>query len=737
MLANCNNLDDYFGQYGALLGSRATQSLDPLHVPSRDPVHPAIPTLLRPPLPAQAHVITAIAGGWDRQKSLIFAGQMGVGKTLCAAGAAHLHAAGRPYRALVMCPDHLIDKWSEEILMTLPGVNVHHFAGWRDVLEITTANRRPEVPDWYLIGRDQSKYDPTWRQAPEVRQELILEPKEVRRIRRHRPLADFVGRVARCPRCGSIVADKDGNPIPLAKVMESKKRRACEGFIVRWRRVGDEVKELVTPCGEPLWQFTRKPWRWASYRIIHRSRWRPDYLVLDEAHELDGGDDVAQANSAGTLIACAKRVLALTGTLIGGYAESLFPLLLRLDARTLRASGYEWNGYAAFNAKYGKIETTVYTKRTPAEDGPSNRHSKGSTRTTRTSRPRPGIMPQIYGDHLADKTIFLTLDQVADDLPGLTEEIVPVRPDPDQADAYRDAQAWFRDVIKRMLVRGDKRLLGRMLQTLLCYPDYPFGWSAIAGPDGDEFSPRNLDETIIRPKEEALIDVVRRERALGRQCWIYTVMTQIRDCGARLGRLLEEAGFKAVVMKSSVDRRKRAAWIAAHGDADCVISHPKLVETGMDFFARDRSYNFPSLVFYQTGYQLSTMRQAAARSYRIGQWLPCRTTYLYYQGTIQERALALMGRKLVAAEAIEGKFSSDGLVALAEEDDATMALARALVERVDDPAERAWAKSLGFGQAGKPQSQAPPPPSAATTTHRVTLMTHEEMELFRKLQARA
>jgi hypothetical protein len=42
-----------------------------------------------------------------------------------------------------------------------------------------------------------------------------------------------------------------------------------------------------------------------------------------------------------------------------------------------------------------------------------------------------------------------------------------------------------------------------------------------------------------------------------------------------------------------------------------VLSHPKLVETGLDLFDKGGSYNFPTVIFHQTGYNLFTMQQAS------------------------------------------------------------------------------------------------------------------------------
>ena len=112
---------------------------------------------------------------------------------------------------------------------------------------------------------------------------------------------------------------------------------------------------------------------------------------------------------------------------------------------------------------------------------------------------------------------------------------------------------------------------------------------------------------------------------------------------------------------------------------------------------RRGSFNFCTIIFYETGYDLNLFRQAAARHWRIGQKKDCRTYYLYYEGTMQERAMALMGKKLAAAQALEGKFSTEGLIAMAGEENGAMALAATLSSKVEN-AERQWAR---IGEASK------------------------------------
>jgi hypothetical protein len=87
------------------------------------------------------------------------------------------------------------------------------------------------------------------------------------------------------------------------------------------------------------------------------------------------------------------------------------------------------------------------------------------------------------------------------------------------------------------------------------------------------------------------------------------------------------------------------------------------------------------------------MRQASRRSWRIGQNKPVNVHYLYYRPTMQERAMHLMGSKLEASLAIEGKFSTERLLALTAGEDMTTAFAKALVDGLEtEGVEQVWSK---------------------------------------------
>ena len=68
-----------------------------------------------------------------------------------------------------------------------------------------------------------------------------------------------------------------------------------------------------------------------------------------------------------------------------------------------------------------------------------------------------------------------------------------------------------------------------------------------------------------------------------------------------------------------------ARWTADNAPGvDVIISHPQPVRTGLTLFDAMGSHNFPSLLFYETGFEPFTLRQASRRLWRIGQRHPCR-----------------------------------------------------------------------------------------------------------------
>lgn len=811
-LHEIGSMDAYLQNYGRILGRKAVASLAPLHVPGRDPL-PGFDDLLREPFDCQKHVAAAGVRMLDEVGSGFIVGSMGTGKTLLGMITVYFHARksrkkggqGGKFRCIVLCPDHLIAKWEREIKETIPVASVFRFDDWKGIVSLLGKGQKgrwpkPQGAEFYVIGRNQAKWYPDWLATSDpyrgfggrhvnaalssrtivVDQTVVTDEtgKPVRNNSGRVKTTSVTARVFSCPRCGTVVRDRKG--LPLSGKDISKTKNHCDGKYLQMvaetsantgqgkdrlcpipkeladKDVGHQViqgghRYVVKRCGEPLWWFTSKPYRWAPSRIIQKKLNRYfQYLLIDECHE-QSSDNSAQSMAAGKLIASVKHTIALTGTLIGGYADHLFPLLMRISPQSLREEGFEWGKDLPFSERYGRIDRIITTKEdvAPPVVGKSVRSMRRARSGSSAERKavRPGVMPTLFGRHMIGSSIFLTLDEMADELPTLYEYVggppslmvddpfwidTCCDMEPVQKLEYERIESVLKSECRELLIRGSMKLLGTMLWTTLGWPDFCYAdwgrddeaakslaranansataflesqhtvgyWDKPHSKRSDNWrgvmTPATLDRQVIYPKEDRLLDICLRHKAAGHQVWVYAQMTQQRNVTTRLKELLERSGLRVGLMRSGdVDPKEREDWIAEHArEFDVVICHPKLVSTGLDLFSKaPGGHNFNVLVFYQTGYNLFDMRQASRRAWRIGQPKDCFVYYLYYRNTMQHRAMNLMSKKLAAAQALEGEFSEEGLAAMAGEDNLQMALAKSLAERIDDSdMQRSWVK---------------------------------------------
>lgn len=671
-----SNLDEYFQQYGNDLAEQAARACKPLHVPGRDDAYEL--GLLRKPFEAQGHVITASIKSLRRQPSLYASAECGVGKTLMAQGVCHGHAKG-PYRALVFCPPHMPLKWQREIEETIPNAEVTHLNTYKDVVKLDRRSK-PTGPSYWIVASTKAKLGTDWHPAyTEGRYDFC----KGTRHNHHQLKGTFY-----CPRCGSLVQRWDAAKkeyVAITKEELEKGRRNCQ------------------ECKEPLWQFDRTFDRWPIAKLVHKKlKGFFDYAIIDEAHQTKGATSEI-GDAMGSITAACKHTIMLTGTVLGGYAWHVRSMLFRTSPSSLVSEGMTWGNETKFNETYGRIERHVtMTTDLKKAKGKKDENRKTTSRTQKYVR--PGVMPNLFGRHLISNMVFLSLDEVAEGLPKLDEQIFESRMDDEQAAEYAVIEKKLTEAISKMMRKKNTSLISKMMHTLLGWPDHPHGWGEIGYYDKDEagfpvwthvVTPRNLNADTLRPKEKDILDFCLAERAAGRQTWVYSTMSGDRDCNARLADIFRQHGLRTDVLRSTVETKVREQWIYDRAsDLDVCISHPQLVETGLDLFDKKGNHNFSSIAFYQTGYNLFTLRQASRRGWRIGQPLDCKIAYFYYAETLQARAMNLMGRKLSAAQSIEGKFSTEGLAAMAgDEGSIETAMAKSLVERLDDlDVGRTWVK---------------------------------------------
>jgi hypothetical protein len=816
-LADISTLADYLKTHGHTLATKAIRSLSPLHVPGKHPLpdFSYIPEH-RTPFDAQKHLIAGAVKMLDSNGAGFIIGEMGVGKTISAVIAVHEHAkrsrrqggSGGKYRAIVICPDHLVSKWKNEIEDTIPGAVVHCWRPdneegsgitlnkWWDFLALMGLSldfgglkrwKKPRGAEWIVVGRDQIKRMPAWSGLGEPKKcfdgQIRKDHPSVSRVVDHKPVVDedgykkydsngypikkaVIDKRITCPKCGAIPTKKG---IPLtSKDLSRNTQHRCKAMIfeqvgdpdgkggdgldrivnrdtndatmgrvpyeLRNAREGSVVnhagkKWKVKTCGEPLWQFVRKPNWWPAARIIQKKLRRiAQYLIVDEAHE-QKSDSSAQSMAMGKILGTTRYCLGLTGTFIGGYASHLFPLMMRMASRDMTARGFEWGKEMSFVERYGCVDRIVRSE-APVESvvnkgNRSMRKAKlGNSSVTRQCR--PGIMPTLFSQVVMNKAMFLKLEQFIDDLPGFEERMVACDLPAEIQAAYNETQAALSLANRDLIANGNMKLMGTMLWTLLSYPDHPWGWEPMFPAEGkmppehavgwwrqpkvytrDNFvgvcTPLNFSDHQILPKERKLIELCKANTEAGDQTWVYCELTQKRNVMPRLAKHMEAEGLRVGILKSGdVSPKEREEWIQKNGcNYDVMLSHPQLVATGLDLFAvAHGSHNFNHLVFYQTGYNLFRLRQASRRSWRIGQPKDCTVTYLYYSGTSQAAAIALMGRKAQAAQQLEeGTISDEGLAAMGGDSSAQMALVNALGEHIDaSEIQRNWGRVKSGGR---------------------------------------
>jgi len=689
---------DYMRANANLLGTRILEQFPALHQ-VQDPLSPRIERLLRRPFPAQAVAIMGLAKRWRQARTGMVVAECGTGKTLISLGAIHVHSEGKPFTALAMVPPHLVEKWAREAFLTLPGVRVFLIDDLRNGGDGNKAHGVNEV----RIQQGRIVREGLQTSLSELRlQKAFSSPRKRWLSLCARPSLFIVGReraklgyfwrhAYRVPRSGPylgcVVNSDTGKPVIVDEsrltITEFEKVKIAETIETRGEK-------RCRPFHSPLWQADAdRIRRMAPIDFI--GRYMPgffDYTICDEIHQLAG--DTAQGNALGTLASCTDRIVGLTGTLLGGYADDLFNTLFRLEAARMKEHGYEWGttGRSSFTQDYGVLETI--TKIEPAE----NRCSKA--KTTSMVRRKPGASPLLFGEFLMQLCAFVFLEDISGELPPYEESYVSVPMDALMMSAYRDLEDAIRKALKEH--RGNRSVLSTMLNTLLLYPDHPYSLGTLYGTEFDPELKRNvrfviaetrdLPEEQLYSKERKLIEEIRKELAEGRRCQVFAVYTQKHDVTARLQRILTNEGIRTAVLRASVDTSKREAWYARQikEGVQVVISHPKLVETGLDLL------DFPTIIFYESGYSLHTLRQASRRSWRIGQRRPVRVKFICYEGTMQTACLRLMGKKLLVALTMEGKFAGEGLQNIDEDDDMLSAMARELVERngIGESADSVW-----------------------------------------------
>lgn len=695
---------------------------------------------------AQKSVIQATSNALDHKKAAFIIGECGSGKTAMGIGTVMTNMNdwfGK--NVIIMCPAHLVRKWKAEIERLAPrseAVIVDDFSSLLK-LEPKIKDKKRKKNLWLIFSKETAKFGYEERPAavlstskfshwgarnsayvcPCCGKPLTYTTYEGRgryrqEVVHHLTDRDFLKKTANNIVCKNVVhkwnPDKmlyedvpcgtklwqafskdvdygNGNAADewvktkLGWVQAERIQPMLDEFVGKMD-VGDTLSKEDSALMEALMEVAdeearksgiRAPRKYPIAKYIHKHmKGCIDYLVADEIHQLKGSD-TAQGEALGDIASIAKHTLVLTGTLLNGYASGIYYILYRLFAGEMKKEGYEYDAPDVFAKEYGVVKTESSFEWDSGSQG--RRHGASKTKYL------PGVSPLVFTKFLLENAAFISQEDIASGLPGYQEIPVAVKMDEELASAYE----MLEDDVRRNsnIYRGGMRIMAQMVQSLTVYPDQPFDQPPIVDPkDGSIVAqPMDLDSSRHYAKELKLLELCQEKVNAGEKVLVYYHWTNRTNIGRRLKGLLEEHGIKTTVMGSNIKAKDRDAWIKERlaGGTQVLICNPSLVETGLDLL------DFTTIIFFQMGYNLFTMRQASRRSWRLSQEHDIEVYFMYYKDTVQERAISLMATKLQASMAIEGKFSEEGLNAMSNNEDILTQIASSVTEGIKDTMDTA------------------------------------------------
>ena len=642
-------------------------------------------------LPAQRHAAAALARSIRKNGVANCQAEMGTGKTTISTGVIELLDA---YPAIVLCPPHLVPKWIREIEEVIPGANAREIRRiGRNSDEVYDVNDVREFLDQYKAVYDtaQKKGGPKPKWVAVVAHTSAKfgagwQPAVINRKARD-PLTGKIVDACACPGCGKVVmVEKDGFIVPVTDASElAEKRQFCHNRIPGWELDADGRTKLdangdsvwgTRPCGTPLFEFNGARRHSISEYITKHAKGAFKLLIADEVHQFK-----SKSSDRGVafhqLVTSVKWTLTLTGTFFGGKSTSIFWLLHRLNHGVRR--DFAFHDEKRWARLYGVLETTRRRRRN--EDADEDGVYTGNRRYRNQAKEQPGVSPAIVS-RLLDTTIFLSLKDLNLALPSYKEEVVALDMLDDQGQQYHSMDSG----LKQLAIQSS-RYLSTWLQWTLARPNSAFRDEVVVVDEVDDGNGKNVRKVPLMelpainpnghkwlPKENWLADFCKVEKQQGRKVLVYVRQTGTRDIQDRVMMPLQANGLRVSILSGNVDPRKREEWIAKRVNTiDVLICNPRLVETGLDLV------QFSTVVFFEIEYSLYTLWQSVRRVWRLGQTQPVKAIFSVYNSAMEAKALALMGKKMKAAQLVYGD-EVGGAIVPEEEGDFLTQLARDVLE---------------------------------------------------------
>ena len=707
-----HSVTQYLNTFGVMIAERIKNQFQPLFDPATEALSPEILAVNAnikkntgySLYDAQLAVAEAHKRCLEIKKATLCIAECGSGKTKI--GITALHAYQQKKRSskhfnIVLCPSHVTKKWVREIEEdTLPNTFAVHIKSITELNRVYAAYERDNKTCYVIISKEKAR-DGYMRRPAAVwnkRRRAFICPTCYETVMmelidcgsKYKVQADgfFFKKENKqnhkCDCCGSLlwtalVPEQQSEWIKVSDFgfVHRPSAHAYLAGVEKKPSIYEAIKAIAdNPSGHYPNAGAYRRYPLSSY-IKNQMRGKIDGLIVDELHQYNNNS--GQGDAMAELFQAAKKVIGLTATLINGYSSGIFHLLYRISPHLMLKDGKRYDKSIDFNSEYGVTESVYEIME--ADYNSNRRTAKKKIR----ERQLPGVSPLVYSRFLMDSAAFLSLYDMNKGLPEYEEIPIQLTMNEDVAREYERIEDVFRKILRTQKDIA-KKILSAYLNLLTVYPDQPHGHEPVKHPIyGDDLVVPNdtsgMEE--LHEKDHHVLDIVQRKVNEGGRVLIYTSWTRI-DTQEKLSKLLGEEGYRVAVLTTAVPPNKREEWVErqVQNGIDILLCNPSLVETGLDL------NDFTTLIYYNVSYNLFTLRQSSRRSWRINQRAPRVEVYfLYYIGTMQNRAIRLMASKLAVAEIIEGNFTDEGLAAMSDCADMTTALARELTQGIQHEVE--------------------------------------------------
>lgn len=415
-------------------------------------------------------------------------------------------------------------------------------------------------------------------------------------------------------------------------------------------------------CNEPLFQAIPEPRRFPLATFI--SRYYPelfDLFICDEVHEY-ASEAAAQTMAAQSIISLGIPTLALSGTIMTGYAQSLFMSMWALNPEFRKE--FERDDMSRFVERFGYRKRLIEDKEVPESKVVA--HGAMSDRIETTEKMignAPGVLPIFILKYLLPLSVTLHKSDLQIDIPKCSEHVEKIEVSSDLKQNYE----YLQSTLMRQITadRKDPDLAGKLWGAMAELPSY-LDMATEGNSDTGNYEIRYpksvggkliasvpcLSPTIILPKEEWMLGKVKELLDAGRNVLVFGWHVKLLP---RLAKLIEtKLGVKCTTLNpTKVPTGKRETWInkeVVNKGIRVMVVNPLTVSTGLNnlvYFSDEIWMESPACnpIVY---------RQAVGRVDRIGQKKSTSIWFPTYEDTAQEELHSLLMHKVAVSMSTDG-----------------------------------------------------------------------------------